>query len=300
MGYIENPAVDPQKEVQAVLKSTDIGQQTLNLKLPEYNPKATEDIREYVDLCTRSSKQIVMHDLVAKKYHNRPYGWQEWETVLVLARLIVAGEIHLLMHGDILETKRIYEQISKTSNWRKIVVKRRKTVSTELLEQTRKLGKDLFGQMGPDSEDGLLTFFKEHLTKWQNSLTSYKTLADTGNYPGKQVIEEGLRHLAVLLNDKESFAFINHLAERRNDLLDFAEGFNDVDNFYKNQKPVWEKLRSEYEKFKLNRYENEKDQDAAAALRRMEEILQAKAPYGLIAQAEMLINKVSSVNDNLI
>lgn len=300
MCYIENPTQSPQMEVQSVLRANDLGQQSLNLKLPEFNPRAIEDIREYVDLCTRTSKQIIMHDLVTKRYHNRPYGWNDWETVLLLTRLIVAGDLQLQMHGDILEPKRIYEQISKTSNWRKIAIKRRKTVSTELLEQTRKLGKELFGQMGPDNEDGLFGFFREHLTQWQNALNGYKTLADTGNYPGKNVIDEGLRLANILLNDKDSFAFINRLNERKDDLLQFAEEFHDINNFYKTQKPVWEKLRSEYNKFVLNQYELQKDEGASSALVRMKEILEAPAPYGLIAQAEQLINKVAIINDTLI
>ncbi|MFC1792652.1 BREX system P-loop protein BrxC, partial [Planctomycetota bacterium] len=133
MGYIEHPCNNPQAEIQSVLRANDIGQQTLNLTLPEYNPKAVAEVREYVSLCTQTSKQIVMHELITKRFHNRPYGWPEWETVLILARLIVASEIHLIMNGAIVESKRVYELISKTSNWRKITIKRRKIVDKILL-----------------------------------------------------------------------------------------------------------------------------------------------------------------------
>ena len=300
MGYIEHPCNDPIKEIQAVLRSNDIGQQSLNLSLPEYNPKATNEVREYVDLCTKTSKQIVIHDLIAKRFSNRPYGWPDWETMLILARLIVAGEIQFVMHGDILETKRVYEQISKTSNWRKITIKQRRMVDSQLLEQTRKLGQEVFGQMGPDSEDGLFNFFKEKLSDWQSRLREYKTLADTGNYPGTEEIAEGLRHISVLLNDKESYIFINRLKDLKSDLLNFAEEFHDIDNFYKNQRPVWEKLIKIYEKFLLNKFELERDPDAIAAFRRMEDILHAPAPYELIKDADMLISKVAHYNDQLV
>jgi len=123
--------------------------------------------------------------------------------------------------------------------------------------------------MGPDNEDGLFGFFREHLTQWQNALNSYKTLADTGNYPGKNVIDEGLRLANILLNDKESYAFITLLNERKDDLLSFAEEFHDINNFYKTQKPVWEKLLSEYNKFVLNQYELQKDEGVSSALVRM-------------------------------
>lgn len=300
MGYIEHPCNNPQAEVQSVLRANDIGQQTLNLTLPEYNPKAVSEIREYVSLCTKTSKQIVMHELITKKFHNRPYGWPEWETVLILARLIVASEIQLIMNGAIVESKRVYERISKTSNWRKITIKLRKMVDSALLEQTRQLSRDLFGVMGPDNEDGLFNFFREKLSEWHDRLCQYRTLAETGNYPGREEINTGIGHISILLNDKESYIFINRLKELKDDLVEFAEDFHDIDNFYKSQKPVWEKLQKAYNKFEWNRFELEKDADAGSALRRMKEILETKAPYGIIQEAEVLINKVESVNTSLV
>jgi len=300
MGYIEHPCNNPQAEVQSVLRANDIGQQTLNLTLPEYNPKAVAEIREYVNLCTQTSKQIVMHDLVTKRFHNRPYGWPEWETVLILARLIVASEIQLIMNGAIVESKRVYELISKTSNWRKITIKRRQMVDSALLEQTRQLSRELFGVMGPDNEDGLFNFFREKLSAWNDRLSQYRTLAETDNYPGIEEIKNGMSHISVLLNDRESYIFINRLKELKDDLLEFAEDFHDIDNFYKTQKPVWEKLTKTYARFDLNRFELEKDENAKAALQRMTEILQATVPYGIIQEAEVLLVKVESVNNSLV
>lgn len=300
MGYIEHPCHEPMKEVQAVLRSNDIGQESLNLSLPEHNPKAAQEVREYIDLCTKTSKQIVVHDLITKRFSNRPYGWPDWETMLILARLVVAGEIQFVMHNDIVETKGIYDLISKTSNWRKITIKQRKMVDSQLLEQTRKLSQELFGQMGPDNEDGLFTFFTDKLTDWQGRLKEYNTLAETGQYPGKQEIAEGLGLIAVLLADKESFRLINRLKERKTDLLDFADAFHDVNDFYQSQRPVWEKLRKVYERFLLNRFELEKDPDTLAAFKHMETILQAPAPYALIKDVNTLINKVAHANDTLV
>ncbi|MBI9018588.1 MAG: BREX system P-loop protein BrxC [Phycisphaerae bacterium] len=300
MAYIEHPCNDPVKEVQAILRANDIGQQSLNLNLPQYNSKATAEVREYIDLCTKTSKQLILHDLITKRFSNRPYGWPDWETMLVLARLIIAGEIQFVMFENTLKTKGIYEQISKTSNWRKILIKQRRIVDAQLLEQSRKLGQELFGQMGPDNEDGLFGFFREHLSQWQSSLKEYKTLADTGNYPGGQEIADGLGHVSVLLNDKESYKFINHLKERREALLDFAEDFHDINTFYKSQRPTWERLIREYDRFKQNEYELGKDPAAAMALRRMQEILDARAPYGMIHEVSNLIAKVETINNNLI
>ncbi len=65
-------------------------------------------------------------------------------------------------------------------------------------------------------------------------------------------------------------------------------------------KPIWERLCHARTKFDLNRQELNKDVDAAANLKRIDDILKAEAPYGMIKDAEGLIQKVSAVNDALI
>ena len=258
MDYIEHPHTNPQAEIQTVLSRDDLVQTTLDMTLPEHNPKAIAEVREYIDLCTRTSKQIVMHDLVEGRFSNRPYGWSEWETVLILARMIVAGEIQVVMNNAIIERNRVYDTISRTSNWRKIIIRQRHRVDNQIIEGLRKLGQDLFGDMGPDSEDGLFSFFKERLTEWDKNLTGYKTLSDTGNYPGSKEIKEGINLVSRLINLNDSFAFMKRFDEIKGELKDFSDDFHDIDNFYKTQRPVWEKLQKHYARFQLNQFELEK------------------------------------------
>ena len=75
MGYLKHLHPEPQKEIQAILRSNDIAQQTLALNMDEANPQAIEDLRNYVELCHKTSKQIVLHDMIENRYANRPYGW---------------------------------------------------------------------------------------------------------------------------------------------------------------------------------------------------------------------------------
>ena len=74
----------------------------------------------------------------------------------------------------------------------------------------------------------------------------------------------------------------------------------ELQNFYETQKPAWEKLRAARQAFDLNRYELVKDDDAAAGLKRIEEILSAEAPYGLIKEADKLIARVGEINNRLV
>jgi hypothetical protein len=300
MSYLKRLAAEPLKEVQAVLRSNDIAKEQLLFQKGENNPEALEDLRSYLQLCSLKSQPVVLHDLLEKRYALRPYGWPEEEVLLLVARLVVLSEISLMMDSTLLPIDKVYEAITTPSKRRKIVLRKRETSDPKAIQNARILGKDLFAEMGPDGEDGLTTFLQTKLKGWQAALNGYKPLADTGNYPGREEISDGLVKLNTLLALKESNKFVERFNTLKNDLLDLADQFHDLEHFYDHQKPTWEKLRRAHAAFQLNRLELEKDAKAGPALKRMQEILSAHSPYGLIKEADALIQTVDAVNSSLL
>jgi hypothetical protein len=230
----------------------------------------------------------------------RPYGWSTEEVLLLVARLLVLGDINLMMDGALLPPDKAYGELTTPSKRRRIVIVQRKTADPRALQQARSLGKDVFAIMGPDGEDALSTFLRSKLNGWNSQLNRYKTLAETGPYPGQTEITEGLTLVKALLACEESYTFIERFNERKDDLLDFVDSYHDLDNFYEKQKPTWESLRTAYTTYTLNRVQLEQDTKAAAALRRMQDILSAQSPYGLIHEATSLITTVEGVNAALL
>ncbi len=300
MGYLKHLHSEPLKEIQAVLRSNDVAQQTLALNLEESNPQAIEDLRNYIELCDLKHHAIVIHDMIEKRYAMRPYGWPDMEVALLIARLLVVGEISLKLEGDTLPLDKVYENIKAPAKWRKITIHKRKTSDPKALQNARQLGQDVFSKMGPDNEDALCAFLQERLRAWETALNSFKPLADMGDYPGKEEISEALSVIRPLLASDESYKFIELFNQRKDDLLDLSDDFHNLEQFYEHQKPAWERLRSAYQKFQLNRMELERNESAASSLHRMNEILTAPAPYSLIYEAEGLIKTVNDVNSGLI
>ena len=300
MGYLKHLHPDPLKEIQVVLRSNDVSQQSLALNLEENNPQAIEDLRNYIELCKLKHHVIVLYDVIMKRYAVRPYGWPDLEVVLLVARLLAVGEISLRMEGGTLPLDKIYENIKTPARWRKITIHKRKAPDPNALQDARQLGQDLFSKMGPDNEDALFDFLQGQLKAWETALSTFKPLADTGDYPGKEEIEGALAVVKPLLAYEESYKFIKQINEHKEDLLYLSDEFHNLEQFYDNQKPTWEKLRSAYQKFYLNSLKLERDDQAAPALRRMKEILDAPAPYGMIHEAEGLIRIVSEVNTTMV
>jgi len=296
MGYLKRLSEEPEKELQAVLRSNDI----MALQAADSNQEAIEDLRNYVDLCGKAHRPIILHDMIEKRYANRPYGWPSLEVALLVARLLVLGELNLILDSAAIPVEKAYDPLITPSKWRRITVTKRKTADPHLLQQARMLGKELFSAMGPDGEDPLYRFLTQQLKEWESSLEGYRPLAETGKYPGREEITDGLNLTKRLLADQESFPFLERFMTLKQDLLKFADEFRDLNQFYTHQRSTWEKLQQAYEEFQLNRLELDRESQAASALTRMQEILKAPNPYGFIKEAETLIATVSRVNTALI
>lgn len=300
MGYLKHLSAEPLKELQAILRSNDMVKETALLQAGENNPEALDDLRTYLHLCSMKSQQVVLHDMLEKRYSLRPYGWPEDEVLLLLARLIVLSEVNLMMDASLLPIDKVYEAITTPAKRRKVVVRKRETADPKSIQDARSLGKELFAEMGPDGEDALFTYLQSKLKEWQVALNGYRQLADTGNYPGGTEIGEGLSLIGPLLADTDSRKFVERFNGLKSDLLEVSEQFHELDHFYNHQKPAWERLRKSHTAFQLNRLELEKDEKAGPALVRMREILGAKSPYKLIKEVDALIGVVDAINSSLL
>ena len=199
-----------------------------------------------------------------------------------------------------MEKRRVNEVVQRTSNWKKITVRQRKLIDSGRIEEARKLGQAMFGEMGPDKELPLYDFLRNKFSDWQRLINECRALAETGKYPGLAEIQEALRLAAIVLNAGDSFEFINRFIENHDALLRSSQDFSDIEAFYTKQRVQWDKLCSALDRFEINRFDLEKDDSARQALFRMREIKTAPAPYGIIKEAGGLIRTVESINDELL
>ena len=150
MNYLKKLLADPLPEMQAVLRGNDSAREKLLFEKGENNPDAINDLRSFLQLSATGSKQVVLHDLLEKRYAQRPYGWPENEILLLLARLIVLGEITLVMDGATIPLDKIYDAINTPAKRRKIFILKRVSTDAGEIQKARMLGKDLFAELGPD------------------------------------------------------------------------------------------------------------------------------------------------------
>jgi hypothetical protein len=297
LGYLQHLPAEPQKEVRAVLLAPDTQQPSLGLNGAQSNAAALKEVADYVRLMGDANKRVILHDLAQEKFSKRPYGWPEWQSVLLVARLVAAGEVTLIQNATAMSREAAAEAVQSVQQWRNIIVVKRHTVDTAQLQQARNLAKDVFGQMGPDGEDALDNFIRTQSKQWLTKLTGYKALAETGNFPGAVAINESISYLRRLEAQSDSYSLIQFFVSGKDEARSFADRSADIENFYTNQRPVWDRLRQKTLEFQINQHEIDKSDQAKAALAEMRLILDHAEPYPLIKEVAGLISTVQTAND---
>lgn len=304
MSYLGHLHPNPKHEIQTILRVDDVTTAGLGMEGTEGvdpNKQALDDLREYVRLCSQSSKQIRLDELVDGRYGGRPYGWPELEVVLLVARLAVLKEINLTgVDKKAIALDQAYDELVSPGKRKRVLISLRESADQGLTNAARNLGKDIFSAMGPDGEEPLFQFLQKNLQSWVNDLQQYKGIASTGNFPGKAEIENGLATSRKLVVESDSLRFLKAFSGAADELKDLAEDVQDLRQFYKSQRPTWDKLLATRTKLEPNRLQLEADEDAAQALERMKAIAEAPSPYGMLHEVEGLCTTALDVNDRLL
>jgi len=296
--YLKVRQDDPQAEIRAVLTADSVTAPGLGLGGEEGNALAIKEIREYLNLAA-SQNRVLLSDVV-DRFAGIPWGWKpEWETVLLIARLFMAGEIKLMLEGADLDPASAIEPLTKAARFKQVSILKRKTADATSLKRARDLYKDLFHKLGREEEDNLVADFRSHLGDWQSDLNGFVLTASTPHYPGKVEIENAISRIAQQLVIRDSFAFIEGLLAAKDDWLDVSEDIHDLVNFYKTQISAWRKLLLGLDQFADNRDALNKEPQAASALIELIQIRDNPKPYGLISKIEPLLATVAIVNEQL-
>ena len=291
---------DLRREIQNTLIADDVGQIGLDLNAQEVNPLASLEVEKHISLADDTGRPITADDIV-KRFSKRPFGWNDEEIILIISRLALANKITFQSRQQEVSLKNSYDSLMQMRKRAELRVRRIKQQSEANLKRAAKLFKDFFGKNAPDSEKELFNVAQENLGNMKTKLDGFAQKASTGHYPGVKEIDNGRVLLSSLTEAQSSYQFIELLLSSGNDLVDFEEDYQDLENFYESQFSTWQRLHSALNiDFDRNRTALEKDADALAALQKLESIYNKARPYRDIREIEPLIEKVTKVNQSLL
>jgi hypothetical protein len=98
-----------------------------------------------------------------------------------------------------------------------------------------------------------------------------------------------------------SYALIDGLCQQSKEWQDFAEDFEEVEEFFTRQFDIWQQLRRALnDQFKSNRHALEQNPEAAKALAALQAIYDDKSPYSKLRQVGSLIDQLIAINLQLV
>ncbi|MGL5292111.1 MAG: BREX system P-loop protein BrxC, partial [Vibrionaceae bacterium] len=293
------------RELQSVLTADSIAQMGLDLQADECNPEATREVELFVTLKFERNEPVFLRDIVMH-FGKRPFGWPDDEVLLLTARLGLAGKVSFSIQGADLPLKKAYDPFTSVRKRGEIRVHKIRQHDEHQIKKAANLIKELFSKTFTGTgENEVYELARSELIAWQDKLKSFKNVIDsvgkTSHFPGNAEIDEGLALLAGILEQPSSFAFIARFLEDADTLEEFAEDFEDLDDFYTSQIDTWRTLVSALNnKFQVNRTALEKDDEALKALNELERIYNMPSPYDQLRHINPLIEQVSKVNTALL
>jgi hypothetical protein len=298
LGYIKVRQADPAAEIRAVLAADTNSQQSMALGGEEGNALAIDEMRQHLTFVASNSR-VLLSDVV-DRFSGAPWGWRpELETVLLIARLFMAGEIKLVMEGSDLDPKTAADPLTKAVRFKQVSILKRKTADSTTRAKARDLHREIFSLLPPDDEDGLVAAYRGNLGERKVELDRAKVKAEQKHYPGSAEIAKALAAIERQLAIRDSYEFLGAMLAARDDWLDLAEDTHDVLSFYKTQAPVWARMLDGLASFADNREALAKEAGSAAALSELEGIRSNPSPYGQVNRIDALLFAVEKVNEAL-
>lgn len=289
------------RELQAVLQADDVAQLSLDFDVAECNPEARREIEQFITLKVERNEAIYLRDVLVR-FTRRPYGWPDNDILLLLAGLGLAGKISFSQKGTDLSLKNAYEPFTSVRKHSEIRIHKIRQHDEQQLKKAAQLVKNLFSKtFTGGNEKELFELLQAQLQSWSEALKTFRNKAQTGHYPGQKEIEKGLVLVAGLLEQSNSFALIQRFIDDGDKLENFAEDYEDLDDFYNSQFQTWQALsRALNEQFKANRPYLEKDEAAYKALDELQRIYEMPTPYGHLRHIKPLIEQVQKINEQQI
>lgn len=301
--FIDAP-VASDNEIELVLKGA--GQQGAE-NGGGINKDACDEVALFLEAQERVGQPAIMGD-IQRKFQKAPYGWREADVAAVVARLIADKRAQASLDGKTLDASdRHLLNSLRGKQADQLVVKVRHEADAKLLKHVRDIMFDFAPEINvPEDEDGLMAALKSVLADRRDHCqdlidNEYAKRGLEYPYPGRAVVEEGLRNISeVLGSEADPETLMRAFASHEDDLLDFAEDMVRVDGFFPNQQRIFDAAVETLDLMGEERVYIEGREDVVGKIDEMKAILDKPEPYRDIATLGQMCTEVREMHDGLV
>lgn len=278
--YTKNEYIDSKvKALSEVLQQCTQPQGSLQL----LNKEAVSEVEERIKLSTLG--YMSLKDVV-DTFKRIPYGYRQDDISMLLAVLFSEKKIEFTYEGRIeSEPKKVYEIITKTSNFEKTKVKKKEEINEIEISKLKRNFKDFFETSAMYSNNSDLVIAT--IQKFDVYTTEIKELAKHYDnlypYPGKQVLEQYHNLLQSIMFEKgNEYQFVRLLNQKIDDLLEGKEDIEDIQTFFTTQKEIFNKAIDTKDLFEKEKFYFSDEIESTQLINQIRSIVYNNNPYRMI------------------
>jgi len=267
------------------------------------NEFALNEVSQWLEERHMSHVPVSMGD-VQRRYQAIPYGWREIDIAALVARLIVSQKIEIRYGGAVVgkDDKNLVRYLRVKTEIDKASVSRRISPPEEDMRKAVKFLRNWLGQMNiAEDEDSLLEFIIDTLItkkqRYENLIAEY----NNDRYPQKEVVIRAIELMDnILAQRNDNVALLKRLLSKQDELLDVSEDLEEVENFFKNQKGIFDSARKLHVKLQDERDYFASDLETGVKINEIGSILNMAKPYKRIQELPTLMQSIKSAYNVLL
>ena len=296
---VDRPSADPMKDISRVLEHQD---ESLFGKDgdegPQMNAEALHCIVAFVEDQAHRSTVCDVSGIV-KRFADKPYGWDNNQSAYLVAVLSASGRVDVWSGHEVLDGVKLASSLKSPREWDRLTVKPRKVADPNLLTKVRDLHKEIFGTAIVGDEDAVRAAIRSGSTMRVQKLTDWKRDIEAQGYPGAGLVRSGLEIFQPFVGQISNSALLTDFNSAGENLLAFKLKYKSLENFFANQRSIWDDMTALKAEARENEFELRKSESANGALTRIGNIFALEHPYQEIANAKRDVESVRLVLDKL-
>lgn len=264
------------------------------------NQLALNDVREFISGNTLRHAKTSMKSIM-ERFTKAPYGFVEDDVQWLVAKLFKDSDVAFFVNNEVVtllnkSNDEVYRYLSRKEYLEKLLLEKREKANDKQKKIVKDVMHELFN-LSPmsDDDDAMLKSFQQYATNLKNDLEKLEIhYKNESSYPGKTVITEGKRLLLDINQIKYSTEFFKAIAANEEELLNFAEDYAPVKNFFQGEQlDIWNrslrlmKIYEESKTFIVNA-------DIEAVVGQIKTIMNMKLPYSHIRKLPELLEKYTN------
>lgn len=286
---------DTERTIKEVLTRHHSGQMILDLKDENKHPncRAILDVQDFLRVKLTMNERVTVKD-VAEKFTGCPWGWPDWDTVIMIAQLFRNNDLRLVKDGDPIDFAKAVEPLSKSRYWADLVIQKQAVINDEDRKKSIELAKECFHEIPPSDGEELAEFIVKKVTATLQDLEKWKTEADYSDYPTKTFLGDQYPVFQKLTQKKSAADLLRLFAALETELNLYAEEVPLVEGFHSKQKSIFDQGR----RFLADKKANAAywDEDATGVWKNLLSVLADKRPYTQIPKIKGYIEKLTAAD----